>query len=137
MPVYMYRCPLCHDVFSTAQSIADYSTSRSRVCPECDIPLNRVYTPPAITPMMDAHFNPSVGRYVRNKADLTSALSQLSDETSARTGVPSRYEAIDPRDTSALGVTEAGLESTLRRQYDQASRVGRSPSQEANPTRWL
>lgn len=137
MPVYMYRCPKCHAVFSRAQTIAAYSESQSPSCPDCHTPLARSYDPPTIASPFREHFNTSTGTYVSNRSQYTSQLSRLSDEASARTGIPHKYVPIDPRETAPLGVTSDGLESTLRQQYDSSSRVGRSLPSRDQPTRWL
>ena len=77
--------------------------------------LNRVSAP-------KAHYNHSIGSYVRNRAELKSEFSRKSDEMSERMGMHVDYQPIDPYDLKhspeAFGVTEEGLSQREKKLAD-------------------
>lgn len=127
MPLYTFRCSGCGDEFSEEMSFATHST----------------YTPPVhrvpgrhVTSLahcgdyrqvlrfsfargMQEHFNASVGKHISSQRDMTSELSRLSDETSERMGFDHKFEAVDPSDPAAVGVTEQGISDTERRAVEE------------------
>lgn len=69
-------------------------------------------------------YNPTLGRHVRNAHDLSESLKVQSDIATARTGLVHDFQAVDPRDKEALGVTNEGLDST----YNQLRASGNTPA---------
>jgi hypothetical protein len=77
-------------------------------CPSCGTTLTRKYSF-RIGSSFQPHYNPSVGRYVRNEADFQSALSAASDAASEYTGIPHHFVAHDLQDTAAHGLSSADV----------------------------
>jgi putative FmdB family regulatory protein len=138
MPIYQYQCRECRQSFSLSRTIRDYSTIEYVACPDCtDQRLTRVFSPPALPSQFQPHYNPSVGAYVTSQADMNSHMARISDETSARTGMPSKLVAADPREVARdFGVTGEGLESTLRTSYNDP-KTSNIRATKDSPTRWL
>lgn len=137
MPVYEFTCAACTSHFSLSRSIAEYSRAPTPRCPDCNVPLARTYDIPVIASSFQAHWNPSVGAYVKNMGEFNSALSRRSDEQAAATGDDTKYVAADPRDVASdLGVSTIGLESTMSRAYNDDIKRGVTPKKEQS-TRWL
>ena len=74
------------------------------------------------------HFNHSVGRYVRSQQDFNEGLKAASEEASRPridpatgriTQVDHKFTPIEAGDTKALGVTDEGLETTMRDHRDK------------------
>lgn len=88
------------------------------------------------TTTFQAHYNHSVGRYVRSDAEFRSALSELSDHASRTTGVTHSYAPIDPRDMvyegKALGATSEGMDVT-RRVHEESHTVTNAEALNAIP----
>lgn len=124
MPTYVFRCEGCsepdfsiylefdrYEWFRDAMAAAGHSNLDGSICrgpvkPVLNFSFHRG------TP---GHFNHSLGTYLTNDAAAASALSRQSDEATARTGVTHSYELVDPREKSALGITDEGLEATEKR----------------------
>lgn len=101
MPLYEYRCPSCHTTLET-------TTRDNPICPNCLCACTRRFSfnlPSSFQP----HYNPSVGRYVRNEADFKAALSKASDDASEYTGVVHKFVPQDLHDTSAFGLSSADV----------------------------
>lgn len=65
--------------------------TRSELCRE---PLRRKFSFSA-PPMMHEHYNPTVGKVVSDMKQFRSDLSRASDEATAKTGIPHKYEPVD------------------------------------------
>lgn len=66
---------------------------------------------------MQAHYNTAVG-YVNNSRELDDKLKEHSERQSNYTGTEHNYERVDLREKDALGVTDEGLDSTMKRRRD-------------------
>jgi hypothetical protein len=101
--IYSYKCAGCGSGF---QIVADVSDSRDVVwCSVCGCEnVKRDYRvdSPRINPVWPDHFNPSVGKRIHSKRELSEALKLKSDEMSAKTGLEHNYvmrSAADVSDT--------------------------------------
>lgn len=105
MPIYEFKCRQCHTVVHTQARIW------SEPC-DCGGEIKRVFGFAFKRPMPE-HFNTAVGHEVGSERALRNELRVLSDQASARTGIPHNFVPVDPRDKETLGVTEEGLDSTF------------------------
>ena len=65
------------------------------------------------------HYNHSVGRYVSSQQQFNDILKSTSERESARQGTDVNFTPVDPGETKALGVTDEGLETTMRDHRDK------------------
>lgn len=84
-------------------------------CHVCGGRLRRDWRHVSMRRSMPAHFNHSVGAFVRNDADFTDALKRKGDEQSERLGIEHRYVRAD---LDNCGVTEDGMDDTRRAARD-------------------
>lgn len=119
MPIYEFRCRECGN--------GRESQSRDILPCPCGGVLKRVFHC-NVTPMFQEHFNHSVGRYVSSKQDFNDGLKQASEDASqARvdpitgkvTQIEHNFQPVEAGDTKALGVTDEGLETTMRDHRDK------------------
>lgn len=106
--IYEYKCPVC--------GWRDTSTQRGdrleRVCVGCGHrTLHRVFSVGVRRPMQE-HWNPTVNAPVSSMRQFEDMLKAKSEEYTLRTGIEARFVPHDPQDAKALGVTNAGLDST-------------------------
>lgn len=124
MPVYDYRCAFCGLLAQQRRSIHDNGPLPQ--CPKCHAPMVRDYGSGfAFVRPMQPHFNLSVGHWVSNKRQFNDSLKAASDEASERLGMEHHYIETDPTDTTALGVTEEGMDETYRRRRAAGQTEGR------------
>lgn len=116
MPTYTYRCNQCGDERYQVMSFAEHDDFRPWDLPHPDCGVYHQVLSLNFHRSMPEHFNNSIGSYVSNPAELTTALSRKSDVMSERMGFAVKYETVDPRDTP--GVSEVGLEATEKRAFD-------------------
>jgi hypothetical protein len=133
MPVYEFKCPVDGSQFSITATIEHYSKIRNwLLCPHHRSHLVRVYSPPVIKPSMPAHYNPTVGKWVRSMSEFKSELSRASDEASERTGLPHHFVPHEAGDYEAAGLTEERAEAAIsardRRLRDAGITSSDSPS---------
>lgn len=116
MPMYEYRCRVCgHSTLHKEQ------LTETPVCHCKEGLLQRVWSFSFNKPMQP-HFNSSVGKYVSNDNQFKDELKRKSEEATLRTGVEHNYQPIDIADRESLGVTDEGLDATMRRQTDTGER---------------
>lgn len=109
MAIYEFRCRDC--------GRGRESQSRDVLPCPCGSIYRRVFHcnfPSAFTP----HFNHSVGRFISSEYEFKEVLKQTSESESLRQGTTVNYVPVDPKDTKALGVTDEGLEATMKRHRD-------------------
>ena len=101
--IYSYKCQACQSGF---QIVANVDEDRDVVwCPVCGCEnVKRDYRRdnPKINPVWPDHFNPSVGKRIHSKRELSEALKLKSDEMSEKTGIEHSYvmkSAADVADT--------------------------------------
>lgn len=70
---------------------------------------------------MPEHYSTQLDTVVKSDAHFRSELTRQADEYSARTGMETSFETVDPTDPVAAGVTDAGLEATERAHHDATS----------------
>ncbi len=109
---YTYRCP-------THGSFDSDSRGDELWCPKCHARSQRKWSFTVATPFTQ-HLNPTTGTIVNTPGQFKSELQRVNDANEAA-GRPSHLEAVDVRDKAALGVTNAGLDST----YDRLRAEGR------------
>lgn len=132
MPLYKFQCAVCEYPSLIEMTFEEHDLATTHVdgcvmlgvLHECDLGeevamgrMVQVFDFHFTRPMPD-HYNHSLGQRVSNTGQVTSALSRQSDEMSERMGHDHHYELVDPTEPSAVGVTDAGLESTERAQHD-------------------
>jgi len=119
MPLYEYRCDGCGEI-EVLQRIRDDALE---VCPICDEGgIRRCYKAVQIAPVMQEHFNHAIGKVISDKKTFVSELARKSDEMTERTGIPHNYVEVDLSEKEALGATEEGMDSTMRRRTETGQR---------------
>ena len=113
MAEYQYKCSQCRNTFIT--------NDREHIppCPVCGHLARRQFIFNARLSNPE-HFNHTVGGYVSNDYEIREAFKRLSDEQSERNGIEHNYEYLtraEMADPTALGVTNEGLEETMRATY--------------------
>lgn len=109
MPFYEFYCPEC--------GVSYERQSRTPIpCALCATVVKRRYSFTFRMPT-DAHYNSSVGEYVRNDREFRDALKRKSEANSVATGIDHNYVPVDPYDTRSLGVTDEGLVQESQKQY--------------------
>ena len=63
-----------------------------------------------IKPSFQAHYNPSIGKYVSSRSEYENDLKVLSEKASLHTGIEHRFTPHDARDHEAFGLTSADAE---------------------------
>lgn len=115
MPLYEFRCRICRNEY--------LSTDREPPTVHCGRCSNndwkRVWSV-QIAPVMQAHWNQTVGGEVSDMKKFKHELAKKSAEMTERTGVPHDYQPVDPRDRDSMRVTDEGLDST----YDRKVKTG-------------
>lgn len=111
MPRYEWKCKLCGEHYDVMQY------KEALFCLKCDVPLARVYGF-AYKRGFQAHYNPSVGKYVQTETQFADELKRESEKQWLERGIETRLVPIDPRDTAKTGATAEGLENTFRQRRD-------------------
>lgn len=106
--IYAFRCSDCGASY-------DHPHHPEFPSPCCGAPLRRDWRHVTVRRSMPAHWNHSVGAFVRNEADFGDALKRKGDEMSERTGTDHRYTTAD---LDNCGATDDGLEVTHRAARD-------------------
>lgn len=75
---------------------------------------------------MTEHYSDQLDTYVTSERDWNDQLRRHADAYTARTGMETSFDIIDPNDPAAAGVTEVGLESQERVQHNEAADGHRS-----------
>lgn len=102
IPIYKARGLECSSTFSLYAPSSQPPTTAT--CEVCGCKAKRVFTAPGVAIPWKAHFNHSVGKYVRTKSEFQSELSRGSDEASERTGMDHKFVSVEAGD--APGVTD-------------------------------
>lgn len=119
MPIYEYRCYIvCGDI-DIFQKISDEPL---KDCPECGHPVRRVYGSIKMAPVMQEHFNHSVGKLISDPKQFDAELKRKSEEMTERTGMKHNYVAADMSDQTALKATDEGMDSTMSRKTKSGER---------------
>lgn len=117
MPAYQYRCRHCGAVQDLIQPV---STSRPpHLRCRCGEDARRVFGF-SIAPLMEGHYNPTVGRYVSGKRDFNAALRTASSKATDSTGIVHDFQPVDLRDKTHHNITDEGMKAT----HDAKVRAG-------------
>jgi hypothetical protein len=108
--IYEYKCPECDQRY-TSTDRCDRLGQTCRLC-EHPGPLHRVFSIAVHRPI-HVHYNETVGKTVTGKKDFANKLRQKGEEYTARTGIETNYQPIEPGDIKQH-VTEEGLDGTNR-----------------------
>ena len=118
--IFEYKCPECgHRVISHVRG-----DRLEADCDHCDpdgpVPrvFRRVFSVSVQRPMQE-HFNHTVGKPISDPKQFARELRLKGEQYTAETGIPTNYQPVDMRDKEALGVTDAGLDETRRRQRNR------------------
>ena len=124
MPLYEYKCPdqSCASVVQfrdvpdgDQKKLAD---ARGLLCPECGTPVRRVFQL-TFTPVLHSHYNPTVGNVVSGYKDFKTQLRIAGQQQEERTGIPTDFQPVDPRDLMARAIEKHG-DAGLKEQPDAA-----------------
>ena len=110
--IYAYRCDKC---FTDNDSNTRGDTSGPCPINGCTGTLRRRWSI-SIKPSMQEHFNHTVNRPISNMSQFKSELSRMSDEYTARTGIPAKFA---PKDWGELGATSEGLDAANSQRAQQ------------------
>lgn len=114
MPLYEYQCRECgRDKYTTTRQIPSPCS--------CGGVYRRVFSFSYHAPMPE-HWNHAVNRPISSMAQFRSELARQSDEATQRTGIPHDFQPVDIHDKQSLGVTDEGMDSTLRQQTNSGAR---------------
>lgn len=114
MPVYEYKCSMCGREWQETLSIKRYSEMPAPDCPQCDIPMARVFSFAIKTPMHE-HINHTTGQLVSSERQFKDQLKRQSEEATLRTGIEHNFVPVDAKDKATFGVTNEGLDATYNR----------------------
>ncbi len=107
---YEYKCRGCR------KTILDRARSTAIIHSDCNEIATRLFGF-SIRPSMPEHFNHTVGEYVSNSQQFTTALKRKSEEVTIRTGIESTFQPIDL--DSRPGVTDEGLYEQAKHRHDK------------------
>ena len=112
MTVYEYRCRTCRD---TLLSTTHHDVPVTMFCPTClsKQPFGRKFSI-SVMPVMQEHFNHSVGQPVHSRRQHADLLKAKSAELYAQTGIETNYVPIDLADAKAVGATGEGIDASNR-----------------------
>ncbi len=100
MPVYEYKCGEGHVREFEAPRTWSQEFAGQQCCKAlddgsaCRGRLKRVYTL-SFAPVDQATFNPSVGKVISDKRQFQDECKRLSEQQTAKTGIPHKYEMLD------------------------------------------
>lgn len=101
MPLYSFRCTVCHNSTTISSSISDYPDIPNAMCMRCKQgEMKRDYKAdkPQPAPMWPEHYNPSTGTVVRTRRQMQDDLNRGAEEQYERTGIPSSPVVVDRAD---------------------------------------
>lgn len=127
MAIYPFKCRTCgatKDIQAPVGSDVDRP-----FCAAADSHgrMARLYSFTA-RPIEEGGFNPAAGRYVKNRADLKSALSEKNDSIYRRNGIESDMRPTDLREIAARSIDGETLERLQREHRDNGNPGGAFPA---------
>lgn len=131
MPLYEYRCRNCgitdHITCAPDDPLKTDFYDASPPCQGCvEGQLRRVFSfTPA--PVLHEHWNPSTGTVISSHRQHRSELRRISEESEARTGIPTNLVPADPRELRAQAMDQYG-DDGLKSQHDAAVARGEKPA---------
>lgn len=106
--IYAYKCNQCDLMVDS--TIRDDSLGP---CTECPGELRRKFII-RMDRVMQAHFNPTLGKEVSSLRTFDNEMRRESEIRSNELGMEHRFERVDPSDKEALGVTDEGIDASNR-----------------------
>ena len=78
--IYPYKCPSCKEYHEVYKESKD--AKKIERCPTCSYAMSRIWTAPYLsTQDIYTGYNPGLGKYIKNKADLKDSLKGHTDRT--------------------------------------------------------
>lgn len=110
--IFEYRCRECRDTFISPTYVV---TPLEMWCENCQgfTMFGRKYSI-SVAPVMQEHFNHSVGAAVSSRRQHADLLKAKSAEVYASTGIETNYVPIDMSDAKAVGATGEGIDASNR-----------------------
>ena len=122
MPVYEFRCPVCHPSHNTYEIFHHGGPPDHKpVCPVHDEHLRRVFSF-AKTVMFQDGYSPATGTYVSSHHDAAEQLKRKSEEAFQATGIPHDLVPVHPSDMAAMTSTEQGRDDAYRKATESGQR---------------
>lgn len=128
MAIYAYRCRGC----GLSIDVPDYRAADFGDCPDCTGILKRDYSSIQLAPVMQEHFNPSVGKPISDRRKFDDELKRASEAAWERTGIPHNFVQVEGKDAQqAAGVTDDEVKAIKRMKArgESFDRVARTPDQ--------
>lgn len=107
MPVFEYKCDVCYQTLELPIRQEQFT------CPDCSTGTMKRSFSFAIKSSFQAHFNPSLGRYVSSRQELDDGFKTISETASNATGIHHNFVAHDINDHQAFGLTDEHVEDGL------------------------
>lgn len=80
----------------------------------CRGSFTRDYSGLQFASVMQAAYNPAVGKEISSNRKFDDDMKRASEARSLETGMEHRFERVDPSDKKALGVTDEGIDQSNR-----------------------
>lgn len=149
MPVYEYQCPRCGNHLAISMTIQEYERATAELSLEEEYRQLDEGLPPRTTlpplcfhggtgvgntvmrrifsfskpPAFEEHFNLTTGTVTSSARAHANELKRMSEEASARTGMPHNFVPVHPSEArEAYGITDEGLDSTYRKEVETGQR---------------
>jgi hypothetical protein len=126
MPTYLYRCRTCGAEETLTGSPEECAVDSIGHCFDCyeddrDGIMRRVWAV-QFSPVMQEHFNPTVGKPISDRKQFDRELHVASELATERTGIPHRFTQVDGSERAQA----AGIDPELQAEIARAKREGRS-----------
>lgn len=125
MPMYEYRCDTCratHLITDDPDGQRKARADLGHVPCTCGGVYRRRFSFHA-APVMHAHLNHATGTVISSPRQFRSELRRISDESEARTGIPTNLQPADPHELMADALDTHG-DDGLKSQHDAAVKRG-------------
>lgn len=109
MKLYEYKCDVCHSVWddTTRADFLDYP------CPFCESGTPRRVWKVSFRPIMQEHFNRTVGKGISDERQFARELRKQGDQYTEKTGMEVDYQPLSQGDMKKM-MTMEGMDSTNR-----------------------
>lgn len=130
MRTYLYRCRTCD-----AECLLFEPADDAGPCEECmiewrhmhgvwpeDPPLMKRVWQVQFAPIMQPHFNQTVGTVISDRRQMDRELRRASEEATDKTGIPHNFQQVDGREAEQV----FGIDAELQDEINRAHRDGRT-----------